>query len=562
MTGTAWLTGALPFVLLASAAITAPLAALLLWLYRRAVLRSMAEVSGAAAPASDPPAHGARPRLAVQVVDAQIEVAAASASYRRGLDAHRRVSLVHALGGLAYAAVFTAVWMLWVAPGGFLPGRILWLLASYWWPTVLVLGLVAITDHRGRFALAGGYALVLAALGIYQLVRNPALAAMELPTFWLITNGPATVLVVAFLARRVRAVGPLVLAFVVAGAVGAVVLVQFVGSSDAVLRRLVELGSAVRLGGSEIFVLMHVAGFVLFAALGWWALRRLAARYQQKQLSDETILGWAVMIVFGVGQSIPLVFTAWPLILTGLVAAAAWRAVTRVGLAHSALETKDGPLMLLLRVFALGRRSQRLFDALSARWLRCGSIAMIAGPDLATTTVEPHEFLEFVSGNLSRQFVRGGPDLERRLAALDTTPDREGRFRTSEFFCHADTWQDTMQRLARRCDVVLMDLRGFRPENAGCIYEIGAMLGTVPLVRVVFLIDGTTDESFLRATVERLWQSVPAGSPNLAAAAPAVRLFKAERASPREFDGLLRLLLAAPERLASRAADRLARAAE
>ena len=352
----------------------------------------------------------------------------------------------------------------------------------------------------------------------------------------------------------IRAVGPLVLAFVTAGVVGATMLVQLAGSSDIVLRRVVEFGSVVDVGATGLFAALHLLGFALFAVLGWWALRQLAARHQQKLLSDQTILAWAVILLFAISQSVPLVFTAWPLILTGLVAAAAWRVVARIGLGRAASATTDGPVMLLLRVFALGRRSQQLFDALATRWLRSGSIAMIAGPDLATTTVEPHEFLAFVSGKLSRQFVRGGPDLERRLAALDTAPDREGRFRATEFFCHADTWQRTMVRLAQRCDVALMDLRGFRPENAGCVYEIGELLGGVPLARVVFLVDRTTDERFLRSTLERLWQSVPADSPNLTLAAPAVRLFEVTHASSREIDGLLRLLLAGPTPLETRPA--------
>jgi hypothetical protein len=482
----------------------------------------------------------------VRVLDAEIP-AAPSAAYRRGRRARRRLARAYGLAGLAYAAVFTAVWMLWVTPDGFIPGRALWLLLTYWWPTVIVLGLVVATSHGGRLLLAASYGLALATLGAWLLSRNPTLRPAHLLTFWVTTNGAETVLLLAFLARRIRAVGPLVLAFVTAGLVGAFVLAQLAGSSDGVLLGLVRLGSAVGLGGHGLFAALHVVGFLLFAVLGWWALRRLAARYQRKALSDQTILAWAVILFFGVAQSITLVFTAWPLILTGLAAAGAWRVAGRMGLARAAAPTADGPMLLLLRVFALGRRSQRLFDALATRWLGSGGIAMIAGPDLATTTVEPHEFLEFVSGKLSRQFVRGGPDLERRLASLDTAPDREGRFRTSEFFCHADTWQETMRRLARRSDVVLMDLRGFRPGNAGCVYEIGELLGAVPLGRVVFLSDRTTDEPFLRATLERLWHAVPADSPNLGERAPAVRLFAAERASPRELDALLRLLLAEPD---------------
>jgi hypothetical protein len=98
---------------------------------------------------------------------------------------------------------------------------------------------------------------------------------------------------------------------------------------------------------------------------------------------------------------------------------------------------------------------------------------MIAGPDLVTSTVEPNEFLEFVSGRLGRQFVRDANDLETRAKATDTARDPDGRYRISEFFCRNDTWQMTMERLAKTSDAVLMDLRSFSPANQGCIFELG-----------------------------------------------------------------------------------------
>ncbi len=550
MQRTVWLTGMLPSVLLVSAALTAPLALLVLWLYRRAVLRSMAVAAGAAPPGAEPPPTSPPDvPLAVRTVGLPVPVPAADA-YRRGRRSLRRLGLVHLLAGLAYAAVFAAAWMIWVTPDGFILTRALWFLAVYGWMVVIVLCLVVPVARAGRVALVGAYGAVVTVLAAYILARNPTLTVGDLTSFWMVTNAPATVLVVVFLARRVRAVGPLVLAFVTAGVAGAMVCVQLAGMNEAVLRRIAGAGFAAGLDATGVFAAMHVAGFAAFAVLGWFILRRLARRYQQKALSDQTLVVYAVVLVFGVVQSIPLSFDGWALIGTGVIAFIAYVAVTRGGvrLVVHPDTALGGPVLLLLRVFALGARSQRLFDALSTGWLRTGSVALIAGPDLVTATVEPHEFLDFVAGKLSRRFVRGGADLERRLAELDTAPDRDGRFRTNEFFCHADTWQETMRRLARRCDAVLMDLRGFAPGNAGCLYEIGQLLDAVPLERIVFLADSTTDAPFLRTTFARLWNAIPAGSPNRRLDVPEVRLFSIGRASARGIEGLLRLLLADPAR--------------
>ena len=97
-------------------------------------------------------------------------------------------------------------------------------------------------------------------------------------------------------------------------------------------------------------------------------------------------------------------------ILTALVAFAAWKAATLLGFRLTRGHAGP-PRTPLLLVFRLGKRSEQLFDKLRRYWQSAGSISMIAGPDLVTTTVEPHEFLEFVSGRLGRQFVGGTPDL-------------------------------------------------------------------------------------------------------------------------------------------------------
>src|SRR5262249_19437437 len=432
------------------AALTAPLALLALWLYRRAVLRSMVLAAGAPSPeaeltASSPPGTP----LSVQAVGLPVPAPAGDA-YRRGRRSLRRLALVHVLAGLAYASVFTAAWMIWVTPG-FILSRLLWFIAVYGWMAAIVLCLVVPAAWAGRIALLCAYGAGAVAVAGYILARNPTVTPADLVGFWMVTNAPATALVVVFLARRVRAVGPLVLAFVTAGVAGAILCVQLAGMNEAVLRPIAGVGLDAGLDATGVFVALHVIGFAVFAVLGWFILRGLARRYQRKLLSDQTLVVYAIVLVFDIVQSVPLAFDGWGLIATGLVAFAAYvvvaRAAGRLLLRPDA--ARDGPTLLLLRVFALGQRSQRLFDALSTRWLRTGSVALIAGPDLVTATVEPHEFLDFVAGKLSRRFVRGSADLDGRLAELDTAPDRDGRFRTNEFFCHTDTWQETMRRLAR-----------------------------------------------------------------------------------------------------------------
>jgi hypothetical protein len=59
-----------------------------------------------------------------------------------------------------------------------------------------------------------------------------------------------------------------------------------------------------------------------------------------------------------------------------------------------------------------------------------------------------------------------------------------------------------------------MDLRGFSQNNAGCVFEINELFHLVSLVRVVFVIDAGTDQTFLRQTMQQAWRQLKERSPN------------------------------------------------
>jgi len=307
----------------------------------------------------------------------------------------------------------------------------------------------------------------------------------------------------------------------------------------------------VGLGATPLFVLLHLCGFALGAGLlGLFLVRWLSRRYRAKKTSDQVLILDSLFLLFGIMHSMDLAFEHWSWALTGVVAFLAYKLVTIAGFGALARRRPDGsppPTLLLLRVFSLGKRSARLYDSIAGRWRHIGSVNMISGPDLATSTLEPHELTEFLSGRLARQFVSDDEDLQKRVAALDTGPDPDGRFRVNEFFCFSDTWQPTMQRLAHSASAVLMDLRSFASANRGCLYEIGQLLATVPLERVVFVVDGTTDQPFLASCLQREWCAVPGNSPNRRSALPQLRSFEMRPPETRSVVNLLRAMTAATE---------------
>jgi hypothetical protein len=217
---------------------------------------------------------------------------------------------------------------------------------------------------------------------------------------WLIQNLPATILLMAFLNRRVRAVGPLVLIIMIFAITGSYIAESLVGQNEWLFRSIWNLG----LHGDGIFIGVLGIGFAVFGLAGWLMLLWIKNNYERKKISDQPITLDAIWLLFGIVYSIMLVFENPLWILSGLISFLVFKVVVRVGFAllgNKARKTSNLKL-LLLRVFSLGRRSEQLFNALGMHWRYVGSIQMIAGPDLATTTIEPHEFLDFLSGRLAR----------------------------------------------------------------------------------------------------------------------------------------------------------------
>jgi hypothetical protein len=376
--------------------------------------------------------------------------------------------------------------------------------------------------------------------------------------YWLITAAPGAFLLL-FLNRRIRSIGPLLLVMMVVaviGAHGAFLLMHLA----AVQAAMVDVALASGVGVGAISGSVQLLGFVLFLVPGRLAASWLRRRYERKRISDQMIVFDALWLLMTLLLCSRLATEQGMLGWTGLLAFGTYLLVVRLGLrplGRAALAQPNARL-LLLRVFGAQRRSERLYDLFNARWRYRGSMQLIGGPDLATSTLEPHEFLDFLSGRLARNFIHGGADLERRMATLDLRPDPDGRFRVNELFCDDDAWRPAVGRLMAQSEVVVMDLRGFSAANRGCIFELQALIDRVPLDRLVVLIDGATDVAALRRSLLELWPGMSAASPNAGLARATLQVLALEGSAA---SGVARLLARCDRILADRPAAPAAAAA-
>ncbi|HLK59015.1 MAG TPA: hypothetical protein VKU00_20815 [Chthonomonadaceae bacterium] len=529
------LTGNLPFILVLSALLTFPVSFALLWLYRRAILQRMNasakrkkgdfDLPGASL-GFDLPVE--RPLHMIFLNEtSQASSPTAEALYTDVRNRPWRTAAIYAGAGIAFALVM-ATCFLRAGHIALSPLRFLVLFWVYMWPVVLMLQMVVATTWRSKATFLTLYCCIFAILATFAFLLHSKVSVGDFALLWISTNLIPTLCIQTFLSHRIRAVAPLVMIYFIVCITGAMVATSFVGSSTERMHVAAEIGSHFKLGGTGDFIAILLVGFLVFSVPGVLAVWVIRRQYERKELSDQSLALDALWLFFSLVYSIGLVFEGPLWLLSGVGAFYLYKLVARIGFRwfRGAHRLRMRPKLLYLRVFALGRRSERLYEILAAYWRHVGSIQFISGPDLAMTTVQPHHFLDFLVRRVARQFVDGYQALQHHLTRMDVEPDHDGRCRINDFFCHDDTWKMVLTHLVDTSEAVLMDIRGFSPQNAGCVYEINQLVNIMPLERVVFVIDNTTDTSFLGRTVQQAWKEMKLTSPNRRSPSVQMRIFQ------------------------------------
>lgn len=503
--------------------LTLILSALLLWRYRHSVIRQMAARGGFDAPTADGQARA-------QKLDGDDPGAESNGRvlYRRAMLGPWREAVRYTVAGLALALVFAVaarfVYPLRLDFYGLLIGVMI-----YAWPIVPGLILIVPATWRLRSAFVAAYfavflLVILSAGGNAELVRATQFDGIELPAYssaapvgalglWLVVNGLPTLAILLFFNKWARPVAPLVLGFVTSVVCGATV---------AYLGLFSPFGFEAAVGAA-VFLNLHpgwlVGGTVLLSSAvlgmtGWALARGISQAYRRGNVSDQSLMLDALWLSFASYYAMWLIFGGLPWAATALIAFLVYKVALMLIRWITVYPSKITRDLTFLRVFSLGRRSDRLLNRVARYWRHIGNVQIITGPDVARSTVHPHQFLDFLSGKLATHFVRDAASLERSVAESNRSADLDGRFSMSNFFCSADSWQRLLPQLLQKDDVVLMDLRSFSAENAGCIHELNYLIGTLPLDRFVLVVDDTTNSSFLERTLREAWTALPPDSPN------------------------------------------------
>ena len=499
-------------ILLSAPFVTAVISAICLWLYRRAVVRAMSATSQSH-PVRKPIADSSASDQAIQnpKVDTRQRTKCA---YHSALESPKRDALQHAIA-VFIAAVPLSLAAQIVYPSGLGAIGVFIGVWVYSWASVPMLLLVLPYSRLKTLAIVAFYFLVYGLLCVYATsVGNiPALqfggvdvsersgaTPVRMVLLWLIANGVPTLLCTLCFNRKLRAVAPSVLALVSLMITGLWFSWLWVWSpSGETAMGILSETLNVNLQGTGVMVAVII--FVTLAVASRYIVGAIARAYRHKSISDRFLSLIAIFIVF------LTMYTMW-LTVGGLH----WISMMPISIFiywlvlrlfyRRASYLEESYALCFLRVFALGGLTQELLDSLAKYWRNIGNIQMITGPDVATSTVQPHQFLDFLSGDLKRHFISNEGDLDSVVAQMNQPRDRDGRFRINNLFCYENTWQMALRPMVSDGARVLMDLRRFSEENSGCREELNFLAAEIPFRQCLIIVDQTTDHIFLKRSVQ------------------------------------------------------------
>ncbi len=122
----------------------------------------------------------------------------------------------------------------------------------------------------------------------------------------------------------------------------------------------------------------------------------------------------------------------------------------------------------------------------------------------------------YVSKLMEQSYLSDEEDVELAIVEFDRSGrDQAGRYPNHHYSCRGDVWRHTVEALVPHSEVVLMDARGFRPSNAGVLFELDLLVDRFPLSNTVIFTDSLDHSESFVAAIQKSWSHIARDSPNL-----------------------------------------------
>jgi hypothetical protein len=439
----------------------------------------------------------------------------------------------HVLGGLCAAFAMTAL-LLVLSASEITPLRLLVFTLSYAWPVVLVSRRIIGGSRRTALVIAGIYLGCFIAASAKLLIASPDIPWWEPARIFVLANLAPTLLVELARSRKV-----------LIGATYALPVIAALG-----------LGLGVARGAVPVLAVTSLALLVIYT-LGQVAMAGARWLYRTRLAGQQSLASYSIWLVFALMFALSLVpdHGIGAASMGGGFSFAVALTVTRW--LESWLNrgpSRKPPRLLWLRFHPLPASIEPVREALNKTWRYGGQVVMLADIELAPSSQQRSGFLSFLARELDSAFITEigalGPvleDLDQHAGEPDE-PDGDGRFRERDLFCSSQAWPETFDQISARCNVVLIDLRGFAAANSGCRFRLDQVLSSMPPEHAVLMIDGSTQLDLLMPFLERTQLQRRAKKNNESHLFASPVLLPFAPASATNADQLARVLCAAAQR--------------
>ncbi len=351
--------GAMTFIFLLGGVLASAAGFVLVVLYKRAIGRYMRSViaPGHASYPDNHPRQEPLSQLTYATESADQAPRALSPAFAKFPSIYR-CAAIYSAAGLVFG--ISATCLLFAFSGTeFRPLRTACVAWLYAWPIVLTLNLLWTGDRRQHLVVITLYAAVIALFcfwSIFNGSRPSSIGSVTFPAFanpillWAMFDAPSIFLLL-FLNRTVRAVGTVLLIFGTLVSLGWYLATFSLGTSVGLGFANWVLG-ATEIGAGTLWRGVNTAGLVMGALLGWLVVGWVAKAYAARRFSDQMLIVdtiWFLQALM-LCDSLANEAAAWGAV--GLLAFAAYKAVTVVGFRVFVANTDQRPIrLLLLRVF-------------------------------------------------------------------------------------------------------------------------------------------------------------------------------------------------------------------
>src|SRR5204863_6048877 len=116
-------------------------------------------------------------------------------------------------------------------------------------------------------------------------------------------------------------------------------------------------------------------------------------------------------------------------------------------------------------------------------------------------------FLISISRITVRRFIPSLPLLNKKIDSIKTNiRSISATYKNFTLYCFDNIWKKAVQQILPVSKAVLMDLRGFTPGRRGCQYEIGLLIDSYPINKIVFLADEGPGVEAIKEIVREQWK--------------------------------------------------------